>query len=239
MGRISEDCTPTVCSFLAVHVEMEYRAFATDYDGTLALNGRLKADMVTTLTRLRESGRKLILVTGRGKEDLELCCPHLAIFDSVVFENGALLGNPKTGDLRLLTQKAPEKLIQLLRVKRVDPLFIGRCILATREKHEATVAQCIQDLELNYSTILNKGSVMILPAKVNKGSGLITALKELEIFPSQTIGIGDAENDVDLLKVCGSSYAVADATPGLKAIAQYITQGGTHFGPLEVILNLL
>src|SRR5262249_43299624 len=44
---------------------MRFRALATDYDGTLAHDGHVDAPTVDALRRLRDSGRLLILVTGR------------------------------------------------------------------------------------------------------------------------------------------------------------------------------
>ena len=44
---------------------MRFRALATDYDGTIARDGIVDDATVTALCRVRDSGRKLILVTGR------------------------------------------------------------------------------------------------------------------------------------------------------------------------------
>ena len=44
---------------------MRYLALATDYDGTLAEQGRVRPQAVEALVRLRESGRRAVLVTGR------------------------------------------------------------------------------------------------------------------------------------------------------------------------------
>jgi len=224
---------------------MKYLAFAADYDGTLAIHGSIRPELIDALTQLRDSGRKLILVTGREMADLKRCCPQYTLFDRIVLENGALLYQPRSEELRLLTHRPSELFIRLLRQRHVHPLSVGHCIVATQIQHEDTVAQCIAELSglnepsPNYSVILNKGSVMILPMGVNKGSGLKTALEDLKILASQTVGMGDAENDIDLLKACGRSYAVADSTPGLIAIAQHTTRGGAHHGPLEVIRDLL
>ena len=49
---------------------MRYLALATDYDGTLATNGHASADAIAAIARLRESGRRAILVTGRRLEEL-------------------------------------------------------------------------------------------------------------------------------------------------------------------------
>jgi len=49
---------------------MHYLILATDYDGTLATNGKVSEGTLDALKRLQKSGRKLILVTGRQLEDL-------------------------------------------------------------------------------------------------------------------------------------------------------------------------
>src|SRR5207253_738882 len=74
---------------------MRYLALATDYDGTLAHDGRVDDAAVKALERLRESGRRLLLVTGRELEELLAICPRIELFDRIVAENGALLYRPK------------------------------------------------------------------------------------------------------------------------------------------------
>ena len=49
---------------------MRYFALACDYDGTLALGGYVDEPTVEALKRLRASGRKLLLVTGRDLDDV-------------------------------------------------------------------------------------------------------------------------------------------------------------------------
>lgn len=44
---------------------MRYFVLASDYDGTLAKDGRVAEDTLAALTMVKESGRKLVLVTGR------------------------------------------------------------------------------------------------------------------------------------------------------------------------------
>ena len=44
---------------------MHYLALASDYDGTLATDGRVDNATIAALERLRDSGRRLLLVTGR------------------------------------------------------------------------------------------------------------------------------------------------------------------------------
>jgi HAD superfamily hydrolase (TIGR01484 family) len=73
---------------------MRYHALACDYDGTLAHHGRVADETVAALQRLADSGRQLILVTGREVDDLLEAFPQVELFRLVVAENGALLYRP-------------------------------------------------------------------------------------------------------------------------------------------------
>src|SRR4029078_10330616 len=54
---------------------MRYHALACDYDGTLAQHGAVDQSTVAALERLRASGRKLLMVTGRQVDDLIAAFP--------------------------------------------------------------------------------------------------------------------------------------------------------------------
>ena len=76
------------------------RALACDYDETLAFHGRVEASTVEALVRLRASGVKFILVTGRQLGDLLSVCMEIRLFDRVVAENGALIYRPSARETR-------------------------------------------------------------------------------------------------------------------------------------------
>ena len=71
---------------------MRYLALAADYDGTTARDDQLSDSAAQAIERLRVSGRRSILVTGRRLEDLLRVCPRVGIFDLVVAENGGGAG---------------------------------------------------------------------------------------------------------------------------------------------------
>jgi phosphoglycolate phosphatase len=66
-------------------------ALATDYDGTIAQHGLVDEATIDSLTRFKQTGRRLVLVTGRALPDLLRVFPSIGLFDRVVVENGALL----------------------------------------------------------------------------------------------------------------------------------------------------
>lgn len=218
---------------------MYFLALATDYDGTLAHGGVVSAEAVAALHRLKETGRRLILVTGRELDDLRRVCRHVDVFDRVVAENGALLLDPATGAERLLAEPPPELFVERLRARRVEPLSVGRVIVATWEPEEKTVLDVIRELGLELQIIFNKGAVMVLPAGVNKATGLAAALDDLGISPHNVIGVGDAENDHAFMRACGASAAVANALPMLKAEADHVLEGAQGAGVIELIERMI
>ncbi|HEX2675176.1 MAG TPA: HAD family hydrolase [Polyangiales bacterium] len=214
-------------------------ALACDYDETLADEGRVPSATYAALQRLRASGRKLILVTGRELPELRMVCTELGLFDRVVAENGALLFTPATGQERVLTEPPPAALVAALSAAHVEPLSIGRVIVATREPMQAIVLEAIRTLGLEHQVIFNKGAVMVLPPGVNKASGLRVALDELALSARDVVAVGDAENDHALLSACGFGVAVANAVPMLKQHAQWVTNAPRGAGVVELIARIL
>jgi hydroxymethylpyrimidine pyrophosphatase-like HAD family hydrolase len=218
---------------------MKYHALAVDYDGTLATDGQVDPATHDALHRLKESGRRLILVTGRIIGQLLEVFPQLSICDLVVADNGALLYDPRTGDQIALADPPSEEFIRELSFRGVSPIEVGDVIVATWEPHESTVLQVIRDMGLELQIIFNKGAVMILPTGCNKATGLRAALTRLGLSHHNTVGIGDAENDEAFLKLCAASAAVDNALEVVKRHVLMVTKGARGEGVVELIERIL
>ena len=208
---------------------------ATDYDGTLAENGAVAPSTLDGLVRFKQSGRKLVMVTGRELPHLERVFSRLDLFDRVVAENGALLYNPATKKEQPLASEPPEAFVKRLKDAGVAPLSVGRSIVATWEPYEKIVLDAIQDLGLELQIIFNKGAVMVLPAGINKASGLKAALDDLGLSFHNVVAVGDAENDHAFMQASGFAVAVANALPAVKETADLVTSGARGAGVEELI----
>jgi HAD superfamily hydrolase (TIGR01484 family) len=212
---------------------------ASDYDGTLAKDGVVDAATLAALERLRRSGRRAVLVTGREMEDLRRVFDRFDLFDCVVAENGALLLWPEDGREEMLAPAPPSRFVARLQERKVTPLSVGRAIVATREPYDSIVRQTIRDFGLDLELTFNKGAVMVLPPGVDKASGLIAALRRMNVPLRNTVGIGDAENDQAFLRLCGCGVAVANALPALKENADFVTAGARGAGVAELIDRMI
>jgi hypothetical protein len=212
-----------------------FLAIAADYDGTTAEDGVVHAGTLAALQRFKETGRRLMLVTGRELSDLESVCPDLPIFDRVVAENGALIYDPASKEQRLIAPPPPPIFVERLIERGIQPLSVGRSIVATWQPNETAVLEVIRDLGLELQIIFNKGAVMVLPAGVNKAVGLAVALRELELSAHNVVAVGDAENDHAFMRACGCSAAVANALPLLKDAADIVLNGARGAGVVELV----
>jgi HAD superfamily hydrolase (TIGR01484 family) len=198
---------------------VRYQALATDYDGTLAHHGRVDDATIAALENLLATGRRLIMVTGRELPELLGVFPRPELFEWIVAENGALLYRPATKQERPIGEPPTEQFLAELKNRGVERVSVGRVIVATWEPHETAVLETIRDLGLERQVIFNKGAVMVLPAGVNKATGLSAALVEMGLSPHNVVGVGDAENDHAFLTLCELSAAVANALPAVKETA--------------------
>jgi hydroxymethylpyrimidine pyrophosphatase-like HAD family hydrolase len=159
---------------------MRFAALACDYDGTLAWEGTVAFNTLQALKRLKASGRRLILVTGRQLDDLIGIFPSYPVFDLIVAENGAILFWPATGRMRELAKAPPGAFLDRLQQFKVD-FVTGRVVVATWKSHEEEVRRAIDEAKLELDLSFNKGAVMVLPRGCDKASGLAVAARELHI----------------------------------------------------------
>lgn len=218
---------------------MRYNVLACDYDETLARAGQVDEETIEALERLSRAGIKLLLVTGRELDDLLSVFPHPALFDLIVAENGALLYDPRQRTCDPLAAPPPPELADRLRAANVTPLGIGQVLIATRMPHDVQVLEAIRDLGLELQVIYNKGAVMVLPAGVNKATGLTAALDRLALSRHSVVAVGDGENDHAFLTAAECGATVANALPALREACDLPLDGEAGRGVAELAGKLL
>src|SRR3989442_483187 len=216
-------------------IRVNIHVFACDYDGTIADGGRCSPEVAAALGRVRESGRKILLVTGRMLSDLRSVCADVdRVFDAVVAENGAVLYFPETREARTLGDAPESALAEELR-RRGVPFDLGSSIIATTEGYAEAALAAIRQTGVERTLVFNKGALMLVPGGVTKGTGLEAALTVLALSPHNMVGVGDAENDHAFLAMSEGAVAVANGIPALRERADYVRRGPGSRGVIEVI----
>jgi len=92
-----------------------------------------------------------------------------------------------------------------------------------------------------YDSIGPTGKIVItVTAKAaNKGEALLVSCQHLGIHPAEVITFGDAENDIEMFKVSGTSVAMGQASDAVKKAATTVTAANTEDGVAQAIERLL
>jgi hydroxymethylpyrimidine pyrophosphatase-like HAD family hydrolase len=203
---------------------MKLSALALDYDGTIATDGRLSPAVRDAIGEVRRHGIVVVLATGRRLADLHRVAGDLQCFDAVVGENGAVLEFPSSGRHTRLGHPPNPDVLEVLRQRKID-VTAGECVIEADASAAPAVLEAIRTLELPLVLAFNRGRLMVLPQAVSKSTGLRQALFALRLSIHNTIGIGDAENDHDLLDACEVGVAVEWGSAALRAVADEVIEG--------------
>ncbi len=78
-------------------------------------------------------------------------------------------------------------------------------------------------------------SLEITPQNIDKGAGLKFLCDRLSISLSEVIAVGDADNDLPILKEAGLSVAMGNANEHVKELSDVITGDNDHDGIAEIV----
>ena len=73
------------------------------------------------------------------------------------------------------------------------------------------------------------------PPTITKATGLIELCKYLNIDLADTVAIGDAPNDLEILQTAGCAVVMGNATDEIKKMADFVTTDNDHDGVLVAI----
>lgn len=92
----------------------------------------------------------------------------------------------------------------------------------------------LQDLDLKLA-YAEKTSLEASPSGTTKASGLVILCNHLGISMEQTVAIGDAPNDANILKAAGLSIAMGNASADIKKLCDMVTEDNDHNGVVKAI----
>ena len=96
----------------------------------------------------------------------------------------------------------------------------------------------IKDFNVNYC-MSNQYMLEFFNVQASKANALDFLRRYYNITPEQMMAFGDGENDIDMLKACGYSYAMKNANAKAKAVAKYEAPTNDENGVLKVLAKYL
>lgn len=227
---------------------VDIKAIAVDIDGTITDNHRrLCISAMKAIREAEDKGIPTIIVTGNVADFAYAAEIFIGSSGGIVFENGGGIFKEYENNNELLifgdkteVNRAHEHLIKELPNIMVSSDNKFRVAEKCYYKDNVTrnqVAEIVKDYNV---TVYDSGFALhITDPNVNKGSSLIELLKWLNISADNVMGIGDSENDIEFLKVCGFKVAVANADERLKNLGDYVCKNKYGDGVSEAIYKFV
>ena len=183
---------------------VEFDAFLTyngsycyDHEGTLYSNCIPSKDIERIIKNADKMGKPVALAT---KDRMAANGKDQDLIDYYAF------GNAEVDVAEDFEEIKKEKVYQVLMGARVE------------EYQE--ILKGVQGAEI---TAWWDRAVDIIPVNAGKGAGIEKMLKHYGIDRSQAMAFGDGNNDIEMLKVAGTSYAMSTGMPEVRALANHIT----------------
>jgi hydroxymethylpyrimidine pyrophosphatase-like HAD family hydrolase len=209
---------------------------ALDVDGTLYDGVSVAAEAIAALSRAREQGHTLVIVTGRRWEDLARIVPAvLPLCARAVCEHGGVLVNLDTKQMSLLAEPVEPDLIEALVAADVAALDIGRVVVGAPADALAEVTTVNDRFGGGRVIITNKGSIAVAPVGCDKGTGLQAALADMHLEHLPIMAIGDAENDLPMFAMATIAVGVANADDAVRAAGVPLTTASVGRGVAEAM----
>jgi hydroxymethylpyrimidine pyrophosphatase-like HAD family hydrolase len=209
-------------------------ALGVDLDRTILREGRRIAPAAhTALREAHRMGLRTILVSGRLRPRLVELARELEDFDALVAENGAVVQSPMGASARIFGRRTASNVLR--RLEAVPGLEVerGEVIVSAGLPEGRTLRTAVAGLPVGL--VRNVDRWMVLPDGVNKASGMEAALRGLGLAGRPFAAIGDAENDLDLLRAASLSGAVANAEPAVLASVDFVCKRSFAGGVLEFV----
>jgi hydroxymethylpyrimidine pyrophosphatase-like HAD family hydrolase len=215
---------------------MQRLLIAVDVDGTLYDGAGVAPAAVDALRRCRDEGHLLVIVTGRRWESLPDVVPSvLELCHVVVSEEGGVLTDVSTGVSVLLADPLDSDLVQALRAAGIDRLDVGRVMVGAPIEFLDTVVDVHRRVGSARTVIINKGSVALAPVGCDKASGLRAAVATLDAGALPIVAIGDAANDLPMLRMATFPYGVANADDAVRGSRVHLTTQAVGLGVAEAL----
>ncbi|MGA8275847.1 MAG: HAD family hydrolase [Thermoplasmata archaeon] len=208
--------------------------FVTDLDRTLLRpGGRATRAAKRALREVRGMGLRTVLASGRTYADLVRHARGFGEWDALVAENGAIVESPLGSTRKAIGRRVAATVRRRLAAYSDLHAEVGEVVVSVPREERRRLLRAVAGLPVDL--VANVDRLMAVPSGVTKRTGVQSAMRRLGLVGAGYAAIGDAENDVELLRGARLSGAVANAERAVRSAADYRCRRPFEQGVLEFV----
>ena len=214
----------------------------TDIDGTITdRHRRIHTGAISALRELCDCGVEVVLASGNTSCFMDAVSRMIGTQGSFIAENGGVYRAGYTGELRILGDQTPvrealdavvafyQELGISLDMYSPSYRFADQAFARTVPPDE--VREIVREFPVE---VIDTGfAIHIQACGISKGLAFLSLAGDLGLEPADFLSIGDAENDIELVKYAGIGVAVRNAPETLAAAATWVSEKKYGEGFLE------
>lgn len=176
----------------------------------------------------------------REVKDMDLMIHMLSATDSIVQKDKVThMADYHMGIYQTMFEEITVKPADIHTFYDQNPIPLYKLNLYFKSRQERThVKERLAPLGLSLA-YAEETSLECSAPDVSKGHGLKQLCDYLHLSIAKTIAVGDADNDLDILKQAGLAVAMGNANENVKKIADVIVSDNDHGGCAEVVREYL
>lgn len=156
-------------------------------------------------------------------------------FEVIAYAGNRLLAkhtDSPIGDIVKYNEPLPEAVGSLVNIVQHTPINKLVILGDSPRKLKALRWQLNQQVgdDVGFTSTAVLHSLEVLPKGGSKGQAVRRLLLEMNVDPASVMAIGDAENDIEMLKLAGLGVAMGNAHDSVKAIADEVTLSNDEDG---------
>lgn len=244
-------------SQISNNVLSKLKLIAADIDDTLTIQGKLTTLVIEKLIEARQSGLRIVLVTGRAAGLGQALVNYFDFIDYLIAENGLVLIDNQGGLKSIYSGEADFERVLASNGERIreefNLLYTHESCFSLFEKtfirppHFSSndLNKCNNIVDQGFEVVASSIHIHIRPNQFNKGDALLHVLRENypEVTAENVITIGDSPSDGPLFKNFPISVGVANVAKYKDELGSslpgYISESKEGYGFVEILDRIL
>jgi phosphoglycolate phosphatase (TIGR01487 family) len=220
------------------------KGLVTDIDGTLTdRHRRIHTGAVTRIRNLCDQNIVVVLASGNTPCFMDAVTRIIGTQGGFIAENGGVYRTVLGAQLRVLgnqtvVREALDAVVAYydrkgMSIELYSPTYRFADLAFARTVPPDEVREIVRDFPVE---VLDTGfAIHIQEAGMSKGLAFLDLAAELGLDPKDFLAIGDAENDIELLRFAGIGAAVRNAPPKLVSAAAFVSEKKYGGGFVEAL----